>query len=450
MSVTSASLTSFPVSSVSAAEFSAALAQCFGATPVPRHLAVALSGGADSLALTLLLADYASATGRRLTALIVDHGLRPESAAEARHVAQILQKRGIAHDILTWKPENSRTTQHRARQARYRLLTEWCHHNAAGALFLGHHREDQAETFWLRLAAGSGTDGLACMAPLRREGAEGLVLARPLLGFSKLRLRETCAAFGETPVEDASNAKPAYSRNILRLNRDALPFDAEKTLRLVDVFARLRRHMCRLTQDALQGCAVFYAAGYAVFDLQTWQKLPQELQKRTLHTALMAVSGRGYPLRTRTLMTALEAARSRKNGVLTCGGCILETEGGRLTLCREAAAVTPVPVTTQETQFDGRLRLRFDAPLPENAVLHVLGRRGVSFLPKEQRKIYEKRRRALPRFARQSLVTVEKHGRILALPQLGWLDAGVFPKNGRISAEFFPNAPIFAIDIEIV
>ena len=130
----------------------------------PGPVAVAVSGGGDSVALLLLLQE----TGARpLAAVTVDHGLRPESAAEAAAVAALCSARGIAHTLLRWEePAGAGNLQARAREARRRLIGDWARGRGIGAVALGHTLDDQAETFLLRLARGSGVDGLSGMAPV--------------------------------------------------------------------------------------------------------------------------------------------------------------------------------------------------------------------------------------------------------------------------------------------
>jgi tRNA(Ile)-lysidine synthase len=155
--------------------------------PAP-HIAVAVSGGADSMALALLAARWARQREGRVTGLIVDHGLRPNSAAEAKRVANWLGRRQIDHRILTWrgtKPETGVQTV--AREARYGLLIDWCRRHGVLHLLVAHQLEDQAETVVLRLERGSGVDGLAAM-PAAIETPWVRIL-RPLLALTRAELR---------------------------------------------------------------------------------------------------------------------------------------------------------------------------------------------------------------------------------------------------------------------
>ena len=133
--------------------------------PAPR-IAVAVSGGPDSLALCLLADRWARARGGAAFGLTVDHGLRLESAAEAAQVRRWLAGRAIARRTLRWKGGHTHSAvQEQARAARLALLTGWCRRAGVLHLLLGHQREDQAETALQRLVRGSGIDGLAAMAP---------------------------------------------------------------------------------------------------------------------------------------------------------------------------------------------------------------------------------------------------------------------------------------------
>ncbi|KJB89963.1 tRNA lysidine(34) synthetase TilS, partial [Skermanella aerolata] len=207
--------------------------------PSPR-VAVGVSGGADSMALCLLLKSWTEDRSGSLLALTVDHGLRQNAADEAIQVGSWLKARDVAHDILRWdgvKPLSG--IQSAARDARYRLLTERCHAEGILHLALAHHREDQAETVLLRFAHGSGIDGLGGMAAVRETGSVRLL--RPLLPVSRDRLRtyltETCQSW----VEDPSNQSPAYARVRLRGMADILAREGWSTARAADTARRLGR-----------------------------------------------------------------------------------------------------------------------------------------------------------------------------------------------------------------
>ncbi len=181
-------------------------------------LAVACSGGPDSLALAILAAE---AFPGRVHGLIVDHGLRAESAAEAAQTQGWLTALGIPSEILVWtgdKPASG--IQAAAREARYRLLLQGCDRINTGYLLLAHHQDDQAETFLMALGRGAGLNGLAGMATTRNQ--KGMTYVRPFLAIPKSRLVATLTARGQRWIEDPSNENDRFDRVRLRKQMAAL------------------------------------------------------------------------------------------------------------------------------------------------------------------------------------------------------------------------------------
>lgn len=176
--------------------------------PAAAHIAVAVSGGPDSLA---LLGLAASALPGRITAITVDHALRAGSAAEAAGVAQQCAARGIPHAMLRRDgPVPAANVQAVARAARYGLMADWCRTNGAALLLTAHHADDQAETLVMRLNRASGSAGLAGIRRCRDLG--GVMLVRPLLGLRKAALAAIAAADGWQAVDDPANHDPRHDR----------------------------------------------------------------------------------------------------------------------------------------------------------------------------------------------------------------------------------------------
>lgn len=177
-----------------------------------RPLGLAVSGGADSLALLLLA--HAALPGR-IAVASVDHGLRPEAAGEVALVGRITQERGIPFTPLKVDvaPGN---LQAEARSARYAALARWVGEAGLGAVATAHHADDQAETLLMRLNRGSGLAGLAGVRPATRIEGTDVTLLRPLLGWRKAELAAVVAAAGIVAVEDPSNTNPAFDRARMR------------------------------------------------------------------------------------------------------------------------------------------------------------------------------------------------------------------------------------------
>mgnify|MGYP001809907465 CR=1 FL=1 len=398
------------------------------------HIAVAVSGGADSMALALLAQGWARQRGGTAIALTVDHGLRVEAADEARQVGEWLGRRGMAHHILRWngaKPTGD--IQATARAARYGLLAAWC--RAAGVLhlLLAHHLEDQAETVLLRLGRGSGVDGLAAMAAVT-ERAE-MRLLRPLLTVPRARLAATLRAAGQDWIEDPSNANPAYSRVRLRALLPELGAEGLTAERLAATARRLGRARTALEHHVATAAAAhvtLHPAGWAELDAAALEQ-PDEIVLRLLARLLMGVSGRPYGPRLERLESLLTALR-RRDGGRSLAGCLIEPHPRRIRIMREPAAVAP-PLTVRGGDvvlWDGRFRIAIDGPAEASARVQALGRAGWADLTRA----HGSGATRPPAAVRETLPALVDDGGILAVPQLG------YKRGSGVSIRFVTWAPL--------
>lgn len=262
--------------------------------------AIAVSGGADSMALLLLAHTWAKKHGRRVIALTVDHGLRKESASEAKQVSEWCKNYGIEHHILNWRPKH-KTTQADARDARYELLTEWCREYGVQDLLTAHHRGDQAETLFFRLARGSNLRGLACISPISEMN--GIRLVRPLLGIGKSDLMHYLRDHPQPWLEDPSNQSPKYTRNTLRAALNGLPNAEEIELRAANVaeaFGHIRTLIDQKTDEAFK-VAVQLHNGSAEIDAPAFAALPQETALLLAGRLIRELNGDDHPPRTEKL-----------------------------------------------------------------------------------------------------------------------------------------------------
>ena len=191
-------------------------AKGLAARAAPRW-AVALSGGADSVALLLLLWAHWPERRRRFLALHFDHRLRGRaSAADARFCASLCRGLGVRMVSARWEEAPSTASEAEARGARVRFFNSELRRRRIAALFTGHHRDDVAETLFMRLARGAGTAGLSAPRPVHSQSSLGRVHLRPLLGLDKATLAGALCAAGATWREDTSNSSVAHLRNRLR------------------------------------------------------------------------------------------------------------------------------------------------------------------------------------------------------------------------------------------
>ena len=335
------------------------------------RLAVAVSGGADSMSLLLLLRAWYAERGLTLTALTVDHRLRAESGGEAAQVAAWCESLGVPHFTLSWEEGDAyrnatASPQAAARDARYELLTKWCRDNGCGYLCVAHHADDQVETFLLRLARGSGVDGLAAIAP--ETVRDGITLLRPLLDFPKAALRATCVAAAQQWIEDPSNESPRSARVRFRQARAQLAAEGLDDDRLLATVAHMRRARAALKagmQSHLARTSWWDSWGAVHLSVRAFLNAPDEIVLRALARLLMAVSGQTYGPRFERL--------SRLYGALTAGpwrdatlhGCHIVRDGTEVMICREAAAIRENrEVNPGDTVlWDGRFRVH----LPQQA-----------------------------------------------------------------------------------
>lgn len=270
------------------------------------HVCVGVSGGSDSLALAFLLDEWARKSDIQVTALSVDHGLRPEAGDECRFVARVLdEKTTLKHVVLTHThPAPESDIQAWARAVRYDLMGQWCLSHGVKSLFLGHHLDDQGETFLLRLARGSGVDGLSAMQ--MHTERKGLLLLRPLLETPKAALQSYLEAQGQSWIEDPSNEDAGYDRVRVRAILPELAtigLTAQKLAHSAQAMARARHCLERLTRQWLKAHVIPYDQGYLSFERQKLQDLDEEILFRVLSRIAQSVGGKPYPGRLSRLGT---------------------------------------------------------------------------------------------------------------------------------------------------
>ena len=326
-------------------------------------LVIAVSGGPDSTALLVLAARWRAARkqGPALLAVTVDHGLRPESAREARAVKRLAGKLGIRHRTLRWTGSKPTTAlQEEARHVRYQLLAAAARGAGAPCVLTAHTLDDQAETVLLRMARGSGLSGLGAMARqtllpitgLHTTGATGkktdkktdkktaIVLVRPLLDLPKARLIATLAAMGISFVDDPSNRDPRFTRPRLRELMTALAAEGLDARRLALLARRLRRADATIEAAVDAASAVvtdvpLSKRGPFSMDAEKLSGLPAEVALRVLGRAIVQAGDEG-PLqlgKLEALHAALRAAMVDKVRLRrTLAGALVTHSGVRISV----------------------------------------------------------------------------------------------------------------------
>lgn len=389
-------------------------------------IAVAVSGGGDSLALTLLMQKWIETRGGEMLALTVDHGLRPDSAAEAAGLHTFLQARGIRHDVLKWTGEKPHThIQERARDARYALLLDACRREGFTALAVAHNLEDQIETFWMRLSKGSGLDGLSAMAPSRNLG--GISLVRPVLAFSRTDLREICRDFGVEWAEDPSNRNEQFLRVKLRQVEDLLAAEGLTPQRLAQTLQKLEeaREALQIWADEAAGKMVsFHPEGFATLNPAAWRLLPADIQRRVLSSTLLSVAPRDYAPGFEQLEQTRHEMLGETFSGRTLSGCeIFPGKTGEVFICREAAtAAAPAPLENG-LLWDGRFQVSGYRDVA-GLEIGILGEDGLAQL--RQKSLPDApplaRLESLPHKVRKTIPALWKNRILVAIPHVNWVD----------------------------
>lgn len=249
-----------------------------------QNIAVAVSGGSDSMALSHALSIWSKG---EVHSLIVDHGLRAESGDEAESVSALINN---SH-VLKWNDKPEARIQEMARDARYTLMADYMRKQNITCLFVGHHMDDQAETFLFRLAKGSGVDGLACMA--ERQEQYGITLCRPFLGIRKAELVRYCDDHNLEYINDPSNESDQFARVRLRQSMDVLEHEGLSVERLstsAKRFLRVRDVLDQVTDNAYESGVSKKESNRIEFEIKVLFKQPQEIVMRCLMRAVSELS----------------------------------------------------------------------------------------------------------------------------------------------------------------
>ncbi|MCW3834645.1 tRNA lysidine(34) synthetase TilS [Sphingomonas canadensis] len=266
------------------ARFRQDLEAALGVPAEDARIALAVSGGPDSMAM-LALAHAALPGG--VIAATVDHGLRPAAAMEAAMVASHCAAAAIPHRTLTLEsPPAGASVQARAREARYAALFAWAGDEGAAALATAHHADDQAETLLMRAARGSGLPGLAAIRE-RREHMAGcgaaMLLVRPLLNWRRDELRAIAEDCDLPFVHDPSNADDSFDRTRFRRMLEAN--------RWLDVgnIARCAAHLAEAERALIAAVDMLWDDRAAIEGAAVTldpRDLPRELLRRLVRNAI--------------------------------------------------------------------------------------------------------------------------------------------------------------------
>ena len=316
-----------------------------------KRIAIAVSGGADSLALALLAHNFALKHKTKIAVLTVNHHLRDEAYEEALYVAKLMQNYRIEHHILDWDHEKLTTgIETKARQARYDLLCNWCKNNNFKILMTAHHLRDQAETFLMRLQRGSGIDGLASMETVSER--DGTMLVRPLLGIEPDELRDFLKKENVEWKEDASNQCDDFLRvrvrKILPLLERELGLSVKRIGTAVAAIAEVRDYLGQQADDFINNhCRNWYNCAWS-FSPSKFEQLHPEIRQRVMAKLIRYTVPNQYPPEYVALRRLCHSVTDKDFSGSTLAGCEIVPFQKKIWVMPEIANVKPITNTQWE------------------------------------------------------------------------------------------------------
>lgn len=328
----------------------------FGDVETGKPVIVAVSGGGDSVALLHLASSWAKATGVALKAVTVDHGLRPEAAAEAAFVAGICENLEIQHFTLAWDGSKPTTgISEAAREARYLLMSEFARDIGVDTILTGHTLDDQAETLWMRNSRYSENSQVRGLSGMARGMmlCPGIRVIRPLLALQRSELRAFLTQIGQAWIEDPTNFDMSFERVRARMALGQSSIKPMQIARFAELCGRIRLYSCKQVFRILQ--EELHIGDGLVFRIAAEHLRPvhQDLALLAIQVICALAGGRDHFISHEQAHRVLDLD---VGGRLTAGSCVIENQKGQLTVYREYRNMPLVLVEPgQQKVWDGRL-----------------------------------------------------------------------------------------------
>jgi tRNA(Ile)-lysidine synthase len=351
--------------------------------------AIAVSGGSDSLALSILAKLYSLEQCSDFATLIIDHRLRKESAHEAKQTYKNLKKNNIKAEILTYRGSKfTSNIQKKARDLRYDLFQKYCKKNKIRFLILAHHQDDLIENFYIRLIRGSGIKGLTSLQNVSELNKDFYIL-RPLLHFKKEELLNLTKKIYSTWIEDPSNLNEKFLRVRIRKMQSKLQkegFDPKRVLKTIENLNTAKNSLDFYTSKSEKKYLIFYKEGYATLKSTIFKNEAPEVIFRVIIKAIHFVSGEYYPPRSDSLKILIKNFLSKKFKSSTLGGCLIEKNSNTISFFREDRNLTSETLDKikQTKNWDDRFLVYKNFDNKQKFIVKKLGNSGIDYLRKNK------------------------------------------------------------------
>jgi tRNA(Ile)-lysidine synthase len=401
--------------------------------------AIAVSGGSDSLALSILAKLYSLENDNDFISLIIDHKLRKESAEEAKETYKNLTQNKIKAKILTYQGEKfSSNIQKKARDLRYDLFEKYCVKNKIKFLILAHHQDDLIENFYIRLIRGSGIKGLTSLQNIY-EYNKNFYLLRPLLNFNKQELLTVTKKSYSSWIEDPSNKNDKFLRVRIRKMQTKLQkegFDPKRIIKTIDNLNTAKDSLDFYIFKSEKKYLNFYKEGYTTLKSSIFNNEAQEVIFRVIIKAIHFVSGEYYPPRSDSLKGLMKNLLAKSFKSSTLGGCLIEKNKNIISFYREDRniAVETLSKTKQKTNWDDRFLVNKNFNNKQQFVVKKLGNHGIEYLRKNKFNDYGNK---IPVHAKKTLPSFwNNEGHLLFVPFVNFKNKKYNIKNDSFSVSF--------------
>jgi tRNA(Ile)-lysidine synthase len=390
--------------------------------------AIAVSGGADSLALLLLAKEWAHLKGHQLIALTVDHQLRKESADEALYVANLCKDLSIEHCILDWRHNGvSANIQEQAREARYLLLTNYCNKNDIINLLTAHHADDRLENFFIRLSRGSGLIGLS---EHNISFHNNVQILRPIFNFTKEDCYRILKLQNINHVEDPSNNSDKYLRseireklpNFLELkNIDAKLFK-DRILSSIDNLSRASKTIEQAFLNCLTHSTTIFPEGYVRINLENFEKYMEEERLLCLSHLLTLISGTNFTPRYYSVKNLYLGLLKENKNKATLHGCVISKTKNELLIYKELGKKKSQPtLLKKDTIWDNRFLCKLNKNFPQDLYIDYASEADLKIL--KMMDIPSKSTLKLPKPVIFTLPLIKSIEKPLAIPHINYYTA---------------------------
>tara|TARA_B100001123_G_scaffold44766_2_gene45850 strand:+ start:4620 stop:5888 length:1269 start_codon:yes stop_codon:yes gene_type:complete len=397
------------------------LIKIFNAQIIDSKIAIAVSGGVDSMVLMNLAKESDFLNDKNVFILVVDHGLRAESKQEAKFVKNEAKKLGFPTRILKWKGSKpNKRIQEEARNKRYSLLINFCRENNINNLYLAHHLDDQIETFLFRMFRGSGLQGLTSFSSSYERN--GLTLIRPLIDTPKSELISYARRKKINWVEDPSNENQKYDRVKLR---KVLPliykegFDKKVFLKSVKKLRLANQALDQITKEFVLQYVIINKNISVFIKQELFLTAPEDVQLRVLQNTIRIFSGeRYYSPNYLKILNLMNWARNDNDiSAKTLGGTIFRKRKGGLILYKEVKKLNDIkPIKLSKSKYkawDNRFLIKINKSV--KGEISYLGNEGVKIL-KSKKILGKKGFNGIPLTALYSIPAMWDGKRLISAP----------------------------------